>query len=199
MMLPYLATALLVLVTAYSAIATFRQTLDGNASTRIFPNAAKRSTQIAVGIGTLAILLGVAAWVTIDARHSIRHSSRFLIPKGYVGWVRVEFQVNDAAPLPVEGGEYLFKFPPSGLLVTSSSEEYGWAKDHYFYYSEKGTRVLPDAGPGNLIWGKINGEASGSQGKRKYEEFFVGTEQQFREQISEKQKVGSSAPAASVK
>jgi len=44
--------------------------------------------------------------------------------------------------------------------------------------------MLPatSAGGGGLIWGKINGEETGSQGKRKYEEFFVGTEQQFREQ-----------------
>ena len=76
------------------------------------------------------------------------------------------------------------KFPASGLLMTSSPEEYGWAKDHYFYYFEKGARMLPEtsAGGGGLIWGKINGEESGSQGDRKYEEFFVGTEQQFREQ-----------------
>ena len=183
-MLPYLATALLVLVTAYSAVVSFRQSRDGSAPTWIFPNRTKRSAQIAVGICTLAVLLGAAAWLTIGGRHSTRHSSRFLIPEGYVGWVRVEFQVNGAPPLPVEGGEYLFKFPPSGLLSTSSSEEYGWAKDHYFYYSEKDTRIVRDTGPssGRLIWGKINGEESGSQGKRKYEEFFVGTEQQFREQ-----------------
>lgn len=34
-----------------------------------------------------------------------------------------------------------------------------------------------------LVWGKINGEASGSSGKRKYEEFFVGTQQQFEDQV----------------
>jgi len=184
MILPYLATALLALVTAYSAFVSFRQQRDGSTATWIFPNGTRRSAQIAVAICSLALFLGVAGWLTIDARHSIRHSSRFLIPEGYVGWVRVEFQIKDAPLLPVEGGECLFKFPPSGLLRTSSSEEYGWAKDHYFYYSEKGTRILRDTGPSSerLIWGKINGEESGSQGKRKYEEFFVGTEQQFREQ-----------------
>ena len=118
-----------------------------------------------------------------------------------MGWVRVEFQVSDAPALPLEGGEYLFKIPPSGLLRTSSSEEYGWARDHYFYYSEKGTRILPDTGPGGerLIWGNINGEGSGSQGKRKYEEFFVGTEQQFKEQMSGEQRVGSSVPETQTK
>ncbi len=201
MILPLLATALLVLVTAYSAVVSFRQPRDGSAPTWIFPNDTKRSAQIAVGICSLALLLGLAVWLAIDARHSIRHSSRFLIPEGYVGWVRVEFQVNGAPPLPVEGGEYLFKFPPSGLLRTSSSEEYGWAKDHYFYYSEKGTRILPDTsvGGGGLIWGKINGEASGPQGKRKYEEFFVGTERQFKEQTRGEQNVGSTARATPAK
>ena len=148
MILPYLATALLALVTAYSAFVSFRQQRDGSTATWIFPNGTRRSAQIAVGICSLALFLGVTGWLTIDARHSIRHSSRFLIPEGYVGWVRVEFQIKDAPPLPVEGGEYLFKFPPSGLLRTSSSEEYGWAKDHYFYYSEKGARILPDTPPG---------------------------------------------------
>ena len=201
MILPYLASALLVLVTAYSAFVSFRQQRDGSTATWIFPNGTRRSAQIAVGICSLALFLGVAGWLTIDARHSIRHSSRFLIPEGYVGWVRVEFQIKDAPPLPVEGGEYLFKLPPSGLLRTSSSEEYGWAEDHYFYYSEKGTRILRDTGPSSerLIWGKINGEESGSQGKRKYEEFFVGTEQQFGEQTRGDQNVGPGAPGTPAK
>jgi hypothetical protein len=44
-------------------------------------------------------------------------------------------------------------------------------------------RPIPDSGAGRLIWGKINGEASSSSGKRKYEEFFVGTQQQFKDQV----------------
>jgi hypothetical protein len=190
-----LATALLLLVTAYSALVSFQKPRDGSSAAWVFPSAAKRSSRIAVGIGTLALVAGVAVWLTIDARHSIRHSSGFFIPDGYVGWVQVEFQVPDASVLPVIDGESVYKFPRSGLLTTSSSEEYGWAKDHYFYYSEEGTRMLPETGRGGggLIWGKINGEGAGALGKRKYEEFFVGTEEQFREQASEQQNAGSGA------
>lgn len=56
--------------------------------------------------------------------------------------------------------------------------------------------MLPDAGQGGgiLIWGKINGEESSSQGKRTYQEFFVGTAQQFREQMNGRLTVGSSVP-----
>ncbi|MGP8092125.1 MAG: DUF6843 domain-containing protein [Candidatus Sulfotelmatobacter sp.] len=187
------------LVTLYSAVASFWRPRDDNASAWIFPNDTKRSAQIVVSACTLALLLGLAAWLTVDARHSIRHSSRFLIPGGYVGWVRVEFQVEGAPALPIEGGEYLVKFPPSGLLRTSSLEEYGWAKDHYFYYSAKGGRILIDSGPGGLIWGQINGEGSGPLGKRKYEEFFVGTERQFGEQTRGDQTVGPSTPQTPAK
>jgi uncharacterized protein DUF6843 len=201
MILPYLAIALLVLVTAYSAFVSFRRPREGSAPAWIFPNGTRRSAQIAVGVCTLALFLGAAAWLTLDGRHSTRHSSRFLIPEGYVGWVRVEFQVPGAPPLPVEGTEYLFKFPRSGLLRTSSAEEYGWAKDHYFYYSEKGARILRNTGSGGggLIWGKVNAEESGPLGKRKYEEFFVGTEQQFGAHTRGEQNVGSSAPQTQAK
>jgi hypothetical protein len=69
--------------------------------------------------------------------------------------------------------------PPDGLLQTCSPEQYGLANDDYYSYSTAGSRPLPHSGPGILIWSKINGEASSSSGTRKYEEFFVGTEQQF--------------------
>jgi hypothetical protein len=105
-----------------------------------------------------------------------------LIPEGYTGWVRIEFEVQGAPPLPVEAGQNVLRIPPDGLLRTSSPEQYGWARDTYYFYSSAGLRQLPDSGPQSLIWGKINGEASGTSGREKYEEFFVGTNQQFKEQ-----------------
>ncbi|MGC1644355.1 MAG: hypothetical protein WA741_00880, partial [Candidatus Sulfotelmatobacter sp.] len=86
-------------------------------------------------------------------------------------------------PLAKEDGEYIVKIPPGGVLRTSSAEEYGWARDHYYYYSAQGMHPLGDSGPGALIWGKINGEGFGASGKRKYEELFVGTAQQFKNQV----------------
>src|SRR6266550_392674 len=35
---------------------------------------------------------------------------RFLIPEGYVGWVRVDFDVATAPPLPLEEGYRILKF-----------------------------------------------------------------------------------------
>lgn len=185
MILPYAATALLVVATVYSTIVSFKQAEVGK-RTWIFPEATNRSARIAVGALTVALLTGLALWLSVSARNSTRPASRFLIPEGYIGWVRIEFGVQGAPPLPMEGGEYILKIPPDGVLRTSSAEQYGWARDHYYYYSAQGAHPLPDSGSAALIWGKINAEGSGASGKRKYEELFVGTAQQFRNQVPTK-------------
>jgi hypothetical protein len=186
MILPYFATALLVLVTGYSAFVSFRQNPVGSPRGWAFPSGTKRSMRIAVGICTIALAAAFVAWSTVGPKNSAHRSSRFLIPQGYVGWARVEFQVSGAPPAPVEDGAYVLKLPSSGLFKTSSPERFGWARDRYYYYSETSTQILPDTSQGSrsAIWGKINGEASGPLGHRTYEEFFVGTEQQFREQVN---------------
>ena len=184
-MLPFLATGFLVLATVYSAIVSFRQRPVNTPPGWLFPDNAKRSGRIVVGLALLIIILGTAGWFSLSAWRSTRRSLEFLVPEGYSGWVRVEFEIPDEAPLPVESAHTVVRIPPSALLRTSSQEPYGWAQDTYRFYSSTGLSPLPDSGPGRLIWGKINGEASGSAGKRKYEEFFVGTEQQFKSQMKE--------------
>lgn len=163
MILPYVATALLVLVTAYSAVAGFRKTATAAASTWFFPKTTSRSLQIAVGLCTVALFAALGIWPAFVTHNYGRRSARFLVPEGYVGWVRVEFQSSGAPPVPVENGEYVFQIPPSGLLKTSSSEQYGWAKDRYYYDSRNGVQALPDGSRDqNLIWGKLNGQESTS-------------------------------------
>jgi len=185
MLLPYLAVAFLLLATLYSAIVSFGDE-KGRAASRIFPQPPSRFSRILVGSLSLALLAGTALWMASSSHNSTRRPSRFLIPEGYTGWVRVEFEVPGAAPLPNEAGQYVIKIPPNGSLQTSSPEQYGWAKDGYDYYSAQGTRSFSDSGPDARIWGKLNAEASGASGKRKYEEFFVGTRQQFMAQANQK-------------
>ena len=112
-----------------------------------------------------------------------RRPTKYLIPEGYVGWVRTEFKVKDAPALAIEDGYYLQKFPPSGLLRTSSDIEYGWAIDEFYYYSGNRQQKLKSTGwgEGGMIWAgtveqsDINGE------KKVTKEFFVGTEKELKE------------------
>src|SRR6185436_15204484 len=64
-----------------------------------------------------------------------RRPSRYLIPEGYVGWVQINFGVENAPEIPIEDGHFLFIFPSAGLIETSSEIQYGSATDDYYYYS----------------------------------------------------------------
>jgi len=190
MILPYLAAVLLAIATAYSAVVSFRERPEGSVPTWIFPERTNRPARKFIGITTFILLIAAGAWLNINgvnpnAKNSAPRSFRFLIPEGYRGWVRVEFEIPGAPALPMEAGHAVLKIPPSGSLTTSSHEQYGWARDSYFVYSNSGMRPIPDTGPARLIWGKINGEEKGSSGIRKYEEFFVGTEREYKEQVEQ--------------
>ena len=185
MTLPYFAIVFLALVTLYSGFVSFREQKDTQAKNWILPKAPRAPARIIVGISSLIILTALAIWMGLGAMQSSVRSWRFLIPEGYTGWVRIEFEIQNAPALPNEGGHFVVKIPAGVVLRTSSPEQYGPANDEYFYYSAQETRPLPVTGSGALIWGKINGEAVDASGKRKFEEFFVGTEQQFKDQIKE--------------
>jgi hypothetical protein len=185
MIVPYLAAIVLALATVYSAVVAFRQKPERESAgpSWLFPDRTNRPARIFFGVAMLILVIGSGIWFSTNGRNSAPRSFRFLIAEGYRGWVRVEFEIPGMPLLPTEGGQTITKIPPPGLLRTSSPEQYGWARDTYVFYSSAGEQSIPDSGPARLIWGKINGEERGSSGKRKYEEFFVGNEQQYKDQI----------------
>ena len=197
--LPYLAVSFLIVVTLYSAVASFRKSDVPRVRRWLFPEAAPRPMRIGIGVCSVVLAIGVSVWFTFGVKTVTRPSSEFLIPDGYVGWVRVEFQTPGSPPLPAEEGHYIFRIPADGMLRTSSPERYGWSKDEYYYVVNGGLRRLPtdDAG-GRLVWGQINGARGGPTGPRQYEEFFVGTELQFKELAGGKE-VGPKPVADSAK
>src|SRR5215217_7412270 len=70
-------------------------------------------------------LVGVLALVAVAAaglRSVLGPVPRIkvLIPRGYVGWIRISYAVAGAPALPVERGEYLAKVPSCGLLASST-------------------------------------------------------------------------------
>lgn len=182
----YLAVTLLTLATMYSGLVSFRTSKDDESRAWFFPGPAPRRARIGVGIFSVVAAIALSAWLFFGVQTSRRLSSQFLIPDGYVGWVKIEFQVPDATAVPVERDRYVFKIPANGMLRTSSPERYGWGKDEYYYENHGILRRLPTDASGRLIWGKVNGEHGGSSGPHPFEEFFVGTEQQFKEMAGEK-------------
>lgn len=186
MTLPYLAIAFLLLVTLYSAVASFGRPAADPPHTWLFPSGTSQWARKVAGVVTIllvALLIGLATWSHAGQENAASRPARYLIPEGYVGWVRIEFEVPGAPTVPMEDGEYLFKVPPTGVLKTSLTLQKGGPEVRYYYYSEERRQQLSDRSQdrNRLVWGRISGAVSGLSGEKSYEEFFVGTEQQFRQ------------------
>ena len=150
------------------------------------------ATCLATGLWCFILAMGSA--ISMGAPIA-RHPTRFLIPKAYIGWVKIEYGRN-APPLEMSNGKYICRIPATGVLSTSSPLEEGWAKDEYFYYSDDGsTEILPDTGwgGGGMIWaGSVSGTSPNA--KQFTETFYVGREDQYRR--NERQRVNQSLRSA---
>ncbi|MTH53138.1 hypothetical protein GKZ89_06905 [Bacillus mangrovi] len=99
----------------------------------------------------------------------------FLIPKGYTGWVKIEYtgQKNVSAS---EKKVPVLKADSNGLIRTEESLIHeGWADSDYYYVDDNGskTKLNPDK--------MIHGNSSGRESDKRTEQyFFVGTDDQFR-------------------
>ncbi len=135
----------------------------------------------------LTALFGLIASVSTLGFDTTRPAVRYLIPDGYVGWVRIDYGINAAhAPgygveralaLPKRDGVIVAEFPPSGHLVTSSEMEFGSAADQYFYSSATKLTPLSQAKGSQMVWNKINGRLGGAASQT--EIFFVGSEADY--------------------
>ena len=108
------------------------------------------------------------------------HVSKFLIPEGHVGWLRVEYEVQCFPPIPVEDGVRIFRFTDANVLETSSPMPEDAAERQYFYYAADGSErdLAADYRAGNgMIWQETPGSRGG---KMSMFIFFVGTQEQSK-------------------
>jgi hypothetical protein len=129
----------------------------------------------------IAILAAIA--VSLSACNT-RRPARFLIPEGFKGWVKIDFQVANTNPLPVENGHWLFTLDPGGHLQTSNQLDGGVAEDDFYYVSNARRTPLrkSESCGGGSIWGMATGSDTDSN-RADREWFFVGSEAEYRQQI----------------
>jgi hypothetical protein len=143
-----------------------------------------RAGTIAILVVSLPVLVGVFVYgpFVADLFLHRRPPSRFLIPSGYVGWVRVEYRVAGAPPLTREGKYLVVRVGRDGTARTSSDLPEGWARDQFFSYLGNRRQALSNAGwcKGGMIWGEVvrRDEKAGLVQK-----FFVGNEDRFRIEV----------------
>ena len=150
-----------------------------------------RAGTIALLVLSLPVLVGIFVYgpFVLDLFLHRRPPARFLIPSGYIGWVRVEYRVTNAPALPREGKYLLVRIDRQGHLQTSTDLPSGWGRDQFFYDSGAARQPLSNAGwcKGGMIWG----EESANQPVGVLQKFFVGNEDQFRMEVDPAGKVYS--------
>ncbi len=122
-----------------------------------------------------SLLLGIA--FTSCREH--RHPNRYLIPDGYVGWVKTTYNAKDAPSLPRDGNFLVHRFSSTGLIITATFLESGWAKDEFYFYDKNNS--LQKIEEEKLIHLQGNTMQNESSGKITNIEasFFVGTDEQY--------------------
>src|SRR5262249_28131478 len=94
--------------------------------------------------------------------------ARYIVPKGYKGWIRLYLTEPSAPPLPKQGGFHIVQIPQSGIVHTSSELRRDNGGSQYFY--NDGTLMR------HPIWAP---EQTDCNGKSKERVFFVGTDQEY--------------------
>lgn len=67
----------------------------------------------------------------------------FLIPEGYIGWVKVQFDEESAKNQPPSDGPYMvYNVNAKGMTKTSEQSIHeGWATNRYYYVNKDRKRI----------------------------------------------------------
>ena len=128
-------------------------------------------------------------WASVLILAACRPASRpelWIIPKDYVGWLRLDYSVTNQPALPVENGHYLVRMPAAGRIQTSSMNNASIDTNEYAVEDSTGrhrlesfsaTLVSPRYGIQNAFWvGRVHGDKAEAQ----FRCVFVGTFSDFR-------------------
>lgn len=136
---------------------------------------------------TLFLLLTLTPLTLAACEDEHRRPANIYIPEDYVGWVRLEYGVEGAPELERDffGPWEYQRFPPSGLLQTSSELHDGAASANYFYYSSNGTWPLSYEMINGGIISWCVARPDGSRLEKKFVTFFVGPKEEYEKHRQE--------------
>jgi hypothetical protein len=133
----------------------------------------------------LPLLIACLTLAACESEH--QRPAKVYIPDGYVGWVRIEYGVPNAPRLKTDffGPWEYQKFPPTGLLQTSSELKDGAASADYSYYSGDNLKPLGNEFVnGGIISGCFR-KPDGAPLERKFDTFFVGPAAEYEKHKQE--------------
>jgi hypothetical protein len=142
---------------------------------------ASESWRIVMSGGVLlSVFLLLGTWIWSALPHG-RTVEIWLLPEGYVGWVRLDYSIPGAPALPKEKGRYVVRINQSGRLQTSTANRPPLDDNEYMSVGPHGTRRLADTiDPNNLEYAVRSVSSFGEHGKPPVAECaFVGTDSDF--------------------
>jgi hypothetical protein len=116
----------------------------------------KRSDDSGVGDMKIPLCLRwflLGSIVTLVECHLGSAAEKWVIPKGYVGWLRLDYSVKGSPELPIEHGFSLVRIPQSGRMQTSSLTTASLDSNEYYYEDSHGSHRLV------FSWPKVEGYA----------------------------------------
>ncbi|MBZ5605795.1 MAG: hypothetical protein LAO79_26140 [Acidobacteriia bacterium] len=134
-------------------------------------------------------MLLIVTLMTTSCR--LRTPDLWVIPDGYEGWVKIDYIVRNAPPLPLQNGHRIIQVSLSGYVQTSSELQEGWASDQFQYAN--GTPLHSTSwGEGGKVWGGMfeseivctettkTSSSCRSTGRSINQCYFIGTEEQLK-------------------
>jgi hypothetical protein len=97
-----------------------------------------RKYSVTLAVCWVAVFCSLLTVVSCGSRPT---HEKWIVPRNYIGWVRLDYGVVGATPLPMENGNYLIRIPGGGRLVTSSSDN-GSKMNEYFVATTRGFQRL---------------------------------------------------------
>jgi hypothetical protein len=112
----------------------------------------------------------------------------WIIPNGYVGWLRLDYGVAGAPILPLDNGRRLVRMPPEARLRTSTENAGSMVDNEYAVDGPAGRKLLPafSLKLGDPPFGMqnaysvSNGTIGSRQIRLRYACVFVGTPSDFK-------------------
>jgi hypothetical protein len=138
-------------------------------------------------------LVSVCAVCVLLSSCSSRTPSHYMLKDGFVGWVRIDFNVADAVATAKESGVYIVRLDSDGRASTLSNPFDLLAQHRFFVEGKNGTKIelkesfwngraeFKDTDPEQQarVWGRGIITEKNAGRERVYERFFVGTKMQF--------------------
>ena len=74
--------------------------------------------------------------------HPKARPERWMIPENYQGWLRLDYAITGAPPLPIVNGVYVVQMPPKGRLQTSSLYDSSIDENEFLVATSRGPQRL---------------------------------------------------------